>query len=194
MSKTYSLFYINLWWSLNPAFGKIVYWVAYLVLVNFELDIPDKLKTSTYLNFIQVFNSYYCLQKLKTSFLKECKYKLILPFPGSSDLKASACKAGHPGFIPGLGRSLGEGSGNPLQYLAWRNPRTGAWWLQSMGLQRVGYDRATSTSNFNCNLNHVTLNGCSVKKMTNVFVSLTKLLIPSTSSFRNHIGNIKNSL
>ena len=95
------------------------------MLVNFELDIPDKLKTSTYLNFIQVFNCYYCLQKLKTSFLKESKYKLILPFPkyklilpfpGSSDLKASACKAGHPGFIPGLGRSPGEGSGNPLQY------------------------------------------------------------------------------
>ena len=76
----------------------------------------------------------------------------------------------------------------------WRNPWTGAWWLQSMGLQRVGYDRATSTSNFNYNLNHVTLNSCSVKKMTNVFVALTKLLSPSSSSSRNHIGNIKNSL
>ena len=30
--------------------------------------------------------------------------------------KASACSAGDPGSIPGLGRSPGEGNGNPLQY------------------------------------------------------------------------------
>ena len=29
-----------------------------------------------------------------------------------------------PGLIPGLGRSPGEGNGYPLQYLAWRIPRT----------------------------------------------------------------------
>ena len=28
----------------------------------------------------------------------------------------SACNAGDPGSVPGLGRSPGEGSGNPLQY------------------------------------------------------------------------------
>jgi len=27
-----------------------------------------------------------------------------------------ACNAGEPGLIPGLGRSSGEGNGNPLQY------------------------------------------------------------------------------
>ena len=31
-----------------------------------------------------------------------------------SDGKASACSARHPGSIPGLGRSPGEGNGNPL--------------------------------------------------------------------------------
>ena len=35
-------------------------------------------------------------------------------FPGGSDGKESACKAGDPGSIPGLGRSIGEGNGNPL--------------------------------------------------------------------------------
>ena len=35
-------------------------------------------------------------------------------FPGSSDGKASACNAGDPGSIPGLGRSPGEGNGNPF--------------------------------------------------------------------------------
>ena len=35
--------------------------------------------------------------------------------PGSSDGKESACNAGDPCLIPGLGRSPGEGNGYPLQ-------------------------------------------------------------------------------
>ena len=35
-------------------------------------------------------------------------------FPGGSDGKESACNAGDLGLIPGLGRSLGGGHGNPL--------------------------------------------------------------------------------
>ena len=45
-------------------------------------------------------------------------------FPGGSDCKESACSAGDPGSwfgIPGLGRSPGEGSGNPLQYSCLEN-------------------------------------------------------------------------
>ena len=37
-------------------------------------------------------------------------------FLGDSDGKESACNAGNPGLMPGLGRSPGEGNGNPLQY------------------------------------------------------------------------------
>ena len=49
------------------------------------------------------------------------------------------------GWIPGLGRSPGEGNGNPLQYSCLENPIfRGAWWaIQFMGLQRVRYDSAT---------------------------------------------------
>ena len=36
-------------------------------------------------------------------------------FPGGLDGKESACNSGDPGLIPGLGRSPGEGNGNPLQ-------------------------------------------------------------------------------
>ena len=39
-----------------------------------------------------------------------------LGFPASSDGKASACNAGDPGLIPGLGRYPGEGKGKPFQY------------------------------------------------------------------------------
>ena len=41
---------------------------------------------------------------------------LCRDFPGSSVGKRSACNAGDPGSIPGLGRSLREGIGYPLQY------------------------------------------------------------------------------
>ena len=40
----------------------------------------------------------------------------LLGFPPSSVGKESACSAGDPGSIPGLGRSTGEGIGYPLQY------------------------------------------------------------------------------
>ena len=50
-------------------------------------------------------------------------------FSGSSAVKASACNAGDPGSIPGLGRTPGEGNGNPLQYSCLENPVDGkAWW------------------------------------------------------------------
>ena len=49
-------------------------------------------------------------------------------FPGSSDGKASAYNVGNLGSIPGLGRSPGEGNGNPLQYSCLENPiDRGAW-------------------------------------------------------------------
>ena len=49
----------------------------------------------------------------------------------------SVCNAGDLGLIPGLGRSSGEGNGNPLQYsLAWKMPQMReAARLQSMILQ-----------------------------------------------------------
>ena len=50
-------------------------------------------------------------------------------FPGGSQGKVSACNAGDLGSIPGSGRSLGEGNGNPLQYSWLENPMDGgAWW------------------------------------------------------------------
>ena len=46
---------------------------------------------------------------------------LWFPFPGGLDGKVSAYNAGDPGSIPGLGRSSGEGSSNPLQYSCLEN-------------------------------------------------------------------------
>ena len=53
---------------------------------------------------------------------------LLLGFPGGSDDKESAQKAGDPGSIPGLGRFPGEGNGYPLQYSCQENSmERGAW-------------------------------------------------------------------
>ena len=49
-------------------------------------------------------------------------------FPGGSDGKASAYNAGDPSSTPGLGRSPGEGNGNPLQYSCLKNPIDGGAW------------------------------------------------------------------
>ena len=50
-------------------------------------------------------------------------------FPRGSEVKASACNAGDLGLNPGLGRSPGEGNGNPLQYSCLENPMDrGASW------------------------------------------------------------------
>ena len=42
-------------------------------------------------------------------------------FPDSSVGKESTCNPGDPSSIPGLGRSPGEGNGNPLQYSCLEN-------------------------------------------------------------------------
>ena len=44
----------------------------------------------------------------------EIKRRLLLSFPGGSHGKASVYNVVDPGSIPGLGRSPGEGNGNPL--------------------------------------------------------------------------------
>ena len=71
----------------------------------------------------------------------------VLTFPGGSYGKASACSAGDLGSIPGLGRSPGEGNGNPLQYSCLENPMDrGAWGATVNAVARVGHDLATKPS------------------------------------------------
>ena len=54
-------------------------------------------------------------------------------FPDSSVGKESISNSGHPGLIPGLERSPGEGKGYPLQCSGLENS-------MDLGLQRVGHD------------------------------------------------------
>ena len=69
--------------------------------------------------------------------------------------KESACNAGDPGSVPGLGRSAGEGIGYPLQY-SWTSlvaqlvknlPAMWETWVQSLGWEDpLEKGRATHSS------------------------------------------------
>ena len=62
----------------------------------------------------------------KTKQLSRAQHvKIKRGFPGGSDGKASAHNAGDRGLIPRLGRSSGEGNGNPLQHSCLENPMDG---------------------------------------------------------------------
>ena len=63
-----------------------------------------------------LFFMYICREKKsKKVYICICVF-IYMGFPGSSAGEESACNAGDLGLIPGLGRSPGEGNGNPPQY------------------------------------------------------------------------------
>ena len=53
---------------------------------------------------------------------------IYMGFPSGSDGKESACNEGDTSLIPGLGRPLREGNGNPLQYSCLENPTDREAW------------------------------------------------------------------
>ena len=62
---------------------------------------------------------------------------MVIVNTGGSDGKASVYNVGDPGSIPGLGRSPGEGNGNPLQYSCLENSMDGgAWWATVHGITK----------------------------------------------------------
>ena len=67
--------------------------------------------------------------------------------PYSSDGKESACYAGDLGSISGLGRSPGEGNGNPLQNSCLENPMDrGAWWAIARGVKEWDTTKQLTTT------------------------------------------------
>ena len=59
-------------------------------------------------------------------------------------VKNSLANAGDTAVIPGLGRSPGEGNGNPLQCSCLENPMDrGTWWATVHEVVEVGHDLRT---------------------------------------------------
>ena len=89
--------------------------------------------------------------------------RLYVFFPGGSESKESAFNAGDLGSIPGLGRSLGEGHGNPLQYSCLENPMDRSpWWATVHGVAKS----RTQLSNFTFTFRHVLILFNSNKKFS----------------------------
>ena len=95
-----------------------------------------------YSHLFQNFPQFILIHTVKVfGIINKAEIDVFLDFSGGSDGKASVYNAGDPGSIPGLGRSAGEGNGNPLHTLAWKIPWTEEpGRLQSMGSQRVEHD------------------------------------------------------
>ena len=53
---------------------------------------------------------------------------VCMDFPDGSNSREYACNAGDTDLIPGSGRSLGGGHGNPLQYSILENPMGKGGW------------------------------------------------------------------
>ena len=90
-------------------------------------------------NTLKAISSYK--HGISVSWVEMCTQTFSLDVPGSSDGKESACNAGDPGSIAGLGRSPGEGIGYPFQY-SWASlvaqvvknpPAMQETWVQSLG-------------------------------------------------------------
>ena len=124
--------------GINRTLGLIRFWVKYYSHLNcstasaspgrsiisklklkcFEYD---KMKLCYYL-----LSTYYVTGTVLSTFTWINSFNFSPPyavgFSGSSVGKGSTCNPGDPGLIPGLGRSPGEGNGNPLQHSCLENP------------------------------------------------------------------------
>ena len=93
---------------------------------SFSFSISPSNECSGLISFRMDWYDLFAVQWTLKSLLQHHSSKAsILWHSGGSDGKASACDAGDPGSIPGLGRSLGEGNGNPLQHSCLENPMDG---------------------------------------------------------------------
>ena len=77
----------------------------------------------------------------------------FMGFPGGARGKQPTCQCRlgvrEAGSIPGLGRSPGEGNGNPLQYSCLENPMDGGAWqvtVQGVEKSQTHHDTYTDTN------------------------------------------------
>ena len=68
------------------------------------------------------------LQKWSQELCPQTTFWEPVKYPGGSEGKVSVYSAGDSGSIPGMGRSPGEGNGNPLQYSCLENSMDGGTW------------------------------------------------------------------
>ena len=138
---------LHIWW---PKFWSFSFSISpsneYSGLISFRIggfDLP--VVQGTLKSHLQHHNSKASVLWCLAFFMIQLSNLYMITgktLPGSSDGKEFACSVEDPGLIPGLGRSSGEGNGHPFQYSSQENSMDSRepGRLQSMGLQRVGYN------------------------------------------------------
>ena len=107
-------------------------------MVNFLLFSLLKVYMSNHLG-VELLLRYYSLLKTTLDIP-------TLALPGGSEGKESACSAGDLGLSPGLGRSPGEGNGNPVQYSRLENSMDrGDWQATVHGVAKSRTQLSTNT-------------------------------------------------
>ena len=110
-------------WTQQPP--TTCYWVHQKVHLGFSILCYGEKPEHTF-RLTQYFSK---TQETFTNILRILGHKASHHgFPRGSEVKASASNVGDLGSIPGLGRSPGEGNGNPLQYSCLENPMDGGAW------------------------------------------------------------------
>ena len=125
------------------------------VVSSFVLFLQDCLATLGLLWFQKNFRIVYSsIVKNAMNVLKSITVNLQVVLPWWSDGKVSVYNAGDLGSIPGLGRSPGEGNGNPLQYYCLENLiDRGAWQATVHGVAKSW----TQLSNFTFTLGGIAI-------------------------------------
>ena len=97
------------------------------VLVLSEHPLPNQCLLHLHLMY-RAGVSMYLPQYFLCTVLHNSYLIYLWLFPGGSDCKESTCNVGDLGLIPGLGRFLEGGHGNPLQYSCLENPMDRGVW------------------------------------------------------------------
>ena len=112
----------NLWWYLSYSKHLIL---DCIIVTCINICILKKWNHFLHITYLKIFFA---------------RAHYFLGFPSGSAGKNPPAKAGDArdmGLIPGLGRSTGEGNGNPLQYSCLENPMDrGTWWAIVHGVAK----------------------------------------------------------
>ena len=105
--------YVQFWTPIQPCLSKWIYSVPHFpqLFPSYSKLFPALKSSPTLFSLLEIllYSLYMCLTPTKCSVFSLTT--IIMDFPDVSDSKESACTAGDMGWIPGSGRSPGEGNG-----------------------------------------------------------------------------------
>ena len=118
----YIIIYLCIYTSIPATLKQLLYEWFFVVYVVFWGG-TNNLRSDAF-----VSNSKALVQQNTVNHLLHSLYCISEGFPGGSVVKYLAASAGDVGSISELGRSPGEGNGNPLQYSCLGNPMDRGTW------------------------------------------------------------------